>query len=488
MELILITGLWIIFILAALLTLIVVLRTLSFKPERARERGQYRERTDLGCAGKLAGAIRIPTLTGAEETAEGKNPFVEFHRYLEETFPRVHNTCEKIVINRYSLVYRLKAVRPAPGKKPVLITAHMDVVPVEAGTEEHWTQPAFSGAIKEGLLWGRGTLDTKAHLICAMEALEGLLEKGFAPARDIWLAFGHDEEFNGEEGALKIADYFKEQGLEFDFVLDEGGCVVKNAMDGIDKPIALVGVGEKGFANIRLSVSRDGGHASMPAPHTSLGILAEALCRLEKNPSKPRLIPSVRAFLLKLGPHMKGFNRVILANLWLFEPLFLRVFSGTNTGSALLRTTLAVTMAKGSPAPNVIPQKSSAVINCRILPGEDGKSLIKRLEKILKGLPVELEPLVLDDPSSLSPSDCEAYRYLESLIESYCGDAIIVPYLIMASTDARKYEGVCKNIYRFTPYIIDNEDVGRIHGTDENISVANINRLPDFFTALIKGV
>ena len=480
---------WILYsiiILIFVLVLIIAIRTSKFKPSENTRISSYKESADLIGPQKLAEAVRIPTISYIDDAKKDKNAFYQLHELLEKQFPLIHKNCEKTIINKFSLVYCLKANNPKPEKKPVLITAHMDVVPVEEGTESDWREPPFSGNISDGMVWGRGTLDIKIHLIAAMEAMERLLEKGVSPSRDIYLAFGHDEELTGEQGALKIAEYFKDKGLEFDFVLDEGGLVVKNVIEGIDEPIAMVGVGEKGFANILLSVSMDGGHASMPARHTSLGILAKALCRLESHPFKPRLISCTKDFLMRIGPNMKGMNRVVLANLWLFKPLFLMIFSKTNTGSALLRTTMAVTMAQGSPAPNVVPQKSQACVNSRILPGQDGRTLLNHMKKILKGLPVEIEPLVLDDPSSLSPSDCDAYRFIESLIGEFCGNVITVPYLVMASTDARKYEPVCKNIYRFTPYIIDDEDVAKIHGTNENISIENVNRCIDFFTALME--
>jgi carboxypeptidase PM20D1 len=481
--------LWILYICIVLifsLILIIVIKTCKFKPVEVRSDSRYEESNDLSGPAKLADAVRIPTISYIEAGKMDEQAFQIFHRLLEKQFPFVHKCCEKTVINKYSLVYCLKTKNPHPAEKPILITAHMDVVPVEEGTEDDWTRQPYSGDIADGIVWGRGTLDTKVHLIGALEAMERLLEKGFSPTRDIYLAFGHDEEINGEEGALKIAEYFKNTGLEFDFVLDEGGCAVTNVLAGIEKPIAMVGVGEKGFANIRLSVTMDGGHASMPAPHTSLGTLAKALCLLEEHPFKPRLISCTKDFLLGIGPYMKGVNRVVLANLWIFKPLFLQMFSKTNTGSALLRTTMAVTMAQGSPAPNVVPQKSSAFVNCRILPGENGELLLDHMKKTLKNLPVKLEPIALDDPSALSPCNCDAYRLIESLIYDFCGDVIVVPYLVMASTDARKYEAVCKNIYRFTPYIIDDEDIGKIHGTNENISVVNVNRCIDFFTALME--
>jgi len=481
-------------ILAAVI-LTVIVKTLCFKPSKKTSAACYAESTDPAGAEKLAEAIRVPTISRLETDQTDWAAFSHFQDLLRTQFPLVHQKCDKTVISGYSLLYCLKSSHPEwkeksdhpePSGKPVLITAHMDVVPVEDGTEDAWTQPPFSGKIKDGIVWGRGTLDTKVHLIGALEALERLLGKGFSPARDIYMAFGHDEELNGQQGARGIAEYLKNQGLEFDFVLDEGGCVVKNVIAGIDQPIALVGIGEKGYANIRLSVTKDGGHSSMPAPHTSLGILAKAICRLEDHPFKPRLTAPTRAFLMRIGPYMKGVNRVILANLWLFKPVFIHVFSKTNSGSALLRTTIAVTMAQGSPAPNIIPQKSSAVVNSRILPGEDGEKLMDHFRKTLKGLPVDMKPIHLDNPSRLSTCDSNAFHSIETLIEEFCPGAIVAPYLVMASTDAKKYECVSENIFRFSPYVIDNEELGKIHGTDENISVANVNRCIDFFIALFE--
>lgn len=473
----------IIAILSAII-LTVIIKTIRFKPAVKSSFSNYADNNDTAGAEKLAQAVSVPTISYIETDKIDWTAFKKFHVFLEKQFPLLHKSCEKTVINGYSLVYHLRS--NSPKGKPILITAHMDVVPVEEGTEDAWNEPPFSGNIKDGMVWGRGTLDIKVHIIGAMEALERLLKKGFSPARDIYMAFGHDEEINGEQGALKIAKYFKEQGLEFDFVLDEGGCAATNILGGIDKPIALVGVGEKGYANIRLTVTQDGGHSSMPAPHTSLGILAEAICRVENHPFKPRLIAVTSDFLKRIGPYMKGINRVILANLWIFKPVFLSVFSKMKSGSALLRTTIAVTMAQGSPAPNVVPQKSSAVVNSRILPGETGEMLMDHFRKALKGLPVELEPINLDEPSKLSPSDSEAFRYVESLIEEFCPGSIVAPYLVMASTDAKKYECVSKNIFRFTPYVVDNDYLEKVHGTNENISVVNVNRCIDFFTALME--
>jgi carboxypeptidase PM20D1 len=462
-----------------------VIRTLHLQPPDKPTNVPYIESADPAGAEKLAQAIRIPTISYMDTDRTDYSTFLRFQELLQARFPLIHQYCEKIVVNQYSLIYCLKAGYE-PAGLPILITAHQDVVPVEPGTENDWTEPPFSGTIRDGVLWGRGALDIKIHLIAAMEALERLLQKGFLPKRDIYLAFGHDEEIGGQEGAQRIAEHFKRQGLRFAFVLDEGGCIAANVLPGIETPIAFVGVGEKGYANIQLSVAKDGGHSSMPSPHTSLGILAKAICRMERHPFKPRLIAPSKAFLLRIGPHMKGLNRLILANLWLFQPVFLRVFSKTKAGNALLRTTMAVTMAQGSPAPNVVPQKSTAIVNCRILPGDDEESVLSHFRTVLKGLPVSVKPLYFDEPSSISASSSDSFFQIEETIKAICPEVIVAPYLVMAGTDAKKYEPVADGVYRFSPYLIDNADLAKIHATNESISVVNVNRCIDFFMALME--
>ncbi len=469
-----------------MLLVIMIVRYYRFRPHESSDTESYIPHEDITGAEKLSRAVQLKTISHMDGTQTDWEEFLEFHRLLEEMFPLVHQYCERTVINEYSLVYHWKP-EAQPEQGPMLITAHMDVVPVEDGTQKDWKQDPFSGRIEDNMVWGRGTLDVKVHLIAAMEAMERLIREGVTPKRDIYLAFGHDEEINGEEGARKIAAYFLQQEIHFDFVLDEGGCAATHLLEGIDRPIALIGVGEKGYANIRLTVTKDGGHSSMPDKNTSLGILAQAICRVERNPCRSKLIPAVREFLMRIGPHMRGLNRLILSNLWIFKPVFLSVFSKMNSGNALLRTTIAVTMAKGGPAPNVIPQMASAMINCRILPGETGEELIAHLKKTLTGLDVTIEPVVLDEPSKLSSVAVPQYRQIEQLAKWFCDNCIAAPYLVMAGTDARKYEVVCDQIYRFTPYMIDQSELNKIHGTNENITIQNVNRCIDFFMQLYRS-
>ena len=410
--------------------------------------------------------------------------FEKYHELMRELFPLVHRELQLTKINRYSLLYRW------PGrdstKKPILFISHMDVVPVEEGTEKDWEEKPFSGAQKDGFVWGRGTLDTKITMIGALEAVETLLKTGYVPEADIYLGFGHDEETGGKEGALHIARHLEEQGISFEYVVDEGGMIVEGSVPGVSKPVALVGVGEKGYADIEISVKKEGGHASMPPQHTSLGYIAKVIMNLENNQGRMRLSKPAAGFLRTVGPEMKGINKMILANLWLFKPLFMRVFSKTRAGNALLRTTTAATMASASVRPNVLPQKSTATFNFRIAPGETVQDLLDHIKRVNKGTDIEINPIQLEEPSSISSTDTKGFRTIERVANALFQDIIVAPYIVLAGTDAKKYEKVCSAVYRFAPFKVKSDDLNRMHGTNERISYENIEKCVQFYIQLIK--
>ncbi len=480
------TCFWLISAAFIVLAVVLVIRTLLFKPRaRMKTAAIMKFPSDpTAVALKLAAVVRIPTISFPVPGADREKPMLDLHAELERQFPKVHSAMEREVINGFSLVYHWKGKSSA---EPGLIMAHMDVVPVEPGTEKDWQHEPFSGDVADGFVWGRGSMDIKSHLICALEAAEHLISEGLAPERDIWFAFGHDEEIGGKGGASCIVEWFCARGVHFSWLVDEGGLVSDGVLKGVAKPLALIGVGEKGFANISFTARDNGGHASMPPPHSALGKVATFLHRLERSPMKARMIPPVQTFLDGVGREMSFGLRIILANLWLFEPLFIKVFSANRAGNAMLRTTIAVTMADASGAPNVLPQRARAVANFRLLPGDTGDTLMGHLKRVAQGMDIEMEILQLDNPSSLSDYNHPAFRRIAEAAASLYPDAVVVPYLVMAATDARKYESVADNQYRFTPYRIDESDLKRIHGTNERISVDNLNRCVAFFRFMMEG-
>ena len=470
---------------AAVLVLaaVILARAALFRSRRYAAEPEKGIEIDVGrAAERLSGAIRIPTITASDPEKAERAPFEQFIQYLEQTFPALHAALEREIVNDYSLLYRWKGSEEKT--KPVLLMAHIDVVPVEKGTEQDWSHPPFSGAIAEGFVWGRGTMDIKNQVILILEAVEHLLEKGFTPSRDFYIAFGHDEEVRGEEGAFKISELLQSRGITFEYVLDEGGAVTVGAMPGV-RPIALVGIAEKGYADIRITAEGEAGHSSMPPIHTAAGLLGQAVVELEKRQRPTRISPYLKEMLAYIGPEMKFGLRLVLANLWLFGPLFRLIFKSTRAGNALLRTTAAVTILEGGSEPNVLPRKASAVINYRIAPGESVQELLDHVRKAV-GEKIGIEPLVTTEPSKISPVDGSGFKTIERAVYAIFPEAVTVPYIVMGGTDAIRYEPLCDQIYRFTPMLISQDDLERMHGTNERLSLENVESGVRFYVELLK--
>lgn len=433
-------------------------------------------------AKKLSGAIKIKTIAYDDISKTDIKSFKDFARYLEKMFPGVHRVMKREVINGASLLYRWNG--KDKHKKPVLFCAHMDVVPVEEGTEGDWKYPPFSGAIKEDSVWGRGTQDIKNQLIALLEAAESMIAQKFVPDRDIYFAFGHDEETRRYDGADFIAARLKSSGVSFEYVLDEGGTVLDNAVAGVKRPIAFIGIAEKGFVNVHLRAAGEMGHSSMPPVHTAAGIISRAVSRLEAHKRPLVLSAPVKEMFSALAPVMGTGQKLFLSNLWLFLPLFKRIFAKSNSGAAFLRTTMAPTMLQGSGAPNVLPQYASAVVNARILHGESSGMLKAHMEKVIADKSVSIDMHQVYEPSKISPVDSYGFRRTAGVIKTLWPEAVITPYLVVGGTDARKYEGLTDCVYRFTPMRLDNSEMKQIHGTNEHISIKNIEDSIKFYTAM----
>jgi carboxypeptidase PM20D1 len=430
----------------------------------------------------LAGAIRIPTIGYDDISKTDTGAFLEFAIYLKKTFPNVHKVMTRETVNEYSLLYRWRGKSSVI--KPALFCAHIDVVPVEHGTDSDWKYPPYSGSVSEGAVWGRGTQDIKIQMITLLEAAEAMIVNGFVPDRDIYFAFGHDEETRRYDGADRIAALLKSKGITFEYVLDEGGCVIDNGVAGVKRPIAFIGIAEKGFVNIRLSVKGEGGHSSMPPEHTASGLISRAIHRIESNQPSLTLTTPVLEMFRSLSPAMSFGNRLFLSNLWLFAPLFKKIFAKSQSGRAFLRTTTAPTMLEGSGAPNVLPLNASAVVNARILHGDSSESLKSHLWKVIDDESVSIEMSQVYEPSKISPVDSYGFDCVARTIRALWPEAVISPYLVVGGTDARKYEELTDCVYRFSPFRLDNSEMKQMHGTNEHISIYNIMNCIRFYTAM----
>ncbi len=435
----------------------------------------------------LSEAIQIPTICNRDENLVDWSKFDEFHAFLKESYPLIHEKLDLQMFSTRSLMYHWKS--PYPEKEPICMLAHQDVVPVTPGTEDDWKYPAFSGTVADGFIWGRGALDIKNHLIGVMEAVETLLEEGYEPERDIYICFGHNEEVMAEGdacGATCMMKYFKEKGIKLDSVIDEGGAILNVKVDKvIDGHLAGVGIAEKGHVDFEISVNAKGGHSSQPPKHSALGKLSKIVCDLENHQFKAELTGQLQSLFTEIGKSTTYPVRCVMCNLPILKPLVTKICSNIPAVASMMRTTTAVTMAQGSPAPNVLPQKASVVANFRIMPGQTIEDVEAHIKKIA-GDKAEVKLLAGKNPSKISPTDSRAFKVIEATCKSMDPKAIVAPYLVMGGTDARQYEDVCDNIYRYSPFLMDTGLLLTTHGTNERIPVSSLEDGVAFFKRYIR--
>ncbi|HET9361508.1 MAG TPA: M20 family peptidase [Vicinamibacterales bacterium] len=424
-----------------------------------------------GAGDRLAGAVRIRTISSEDPDAFDAEAFDAIHAYLRAAFPRVHRQLRRESVATHSLLYSW------PGSdsslKPLLLAGHLDVVPVEPGSDGKWQHDPFSGSIADGFVWGRGAIDNKAGVLGALEAVEMLLAEDFRPTRTVYLAFGHDEEVGGARGAREIAALLKARGVELEMVLDEGGVIGDGVLPGLSQPVALVGIAEKGFVSLELSVRTAGGHSSLPPPQSAVGILSAAIARLEANPMPVRLEGPTRQLFDRIRPRLPLLQRTMLANLWLTRPLLLRRLEKNSGTNAMVRTTAAPTIFQAGTKDNVLPADAMAVVNFRILPGDTVATVVEHVTRVVGDdrVSVKTAGRFAAEPSEVSSIDSEAFRTLERTIRSVAADVIVAPYLVVVVTDARYYGGLSRNVFRFLPLRLTSRELERMHGIDERIGI-----------------
>jgi len=431
----------------------------------------------------LSEAIQIETISHEDPADNVAANFDHLHAVLEKNFPLVRKTMKREVIGEASLLYTW------PGKdatlEPILLAAHQDVVPAEETSLSQWTYPPFSGKIADGFIWGRGTLDIKSQLISVMEAVEALIASGYKPERTVMLGFGSDEEVLGV-GAKAIVAHLQEKGIHLAAMIDEGGCIYDGLIPGVKGLAGAIGVSEKGYLSLRLWVDDQAGHSSTPAESTATGTLVHALDKIVAHPF-PAKVSMVSPMFEKLGAVASPIMQLAFGNLWLFNGIIKKTLLSNPETAATVRTTTAVTIIKGGVKDNVIPGHAEAVVNFRLLPGETIAIVCERLRQIIGDERVHFEPLRGNawEASPVSPDDSLAYRHIASATREFFPGTPCAPYLMLGGTDARNYYVVCDNVYRYSPYVMTSEDLARIHGVNERLSVDAFAIMIEFFYRLI---
>lgn len=471
------------FLLAALILLIAILaiNTARLRPEQL---GQPlpAPSIDQAAVQRLAAAIRIPTVS--TETGPAPAQILDaFHAHLAASYPRVHAQLRRELVAGHSLLFTWPGTDPtAPA---LLLAAHQDVVPIEGDSARKWTHPPFAGVVANGFVWGRGTIDDKMSVIAILEAAERMLARGQRPRQTVYLAFGHDEE-RGGIGAKTMAALLKSRGARIGIALDEGFAVLDGVLAGVNRPIAVIGMAEKGYVSVELTATGTGGHSSMPVPDNAAVRIARAVDKLAADPFPARLQGLTGDLLTSAAPYMDLGLRTAVANRWIAGPLIERELLANPRTAAALRTTTAVTIVQAGTKDNVLPQSARAVVNHRILPGDTIASVTARDRAIIDDPKVTVRALPGGhDPSRPASTNSAGYRALVSVLRATYPHAQVASGLVLGATDGRFYEGVAETTLRFTPMTMRAADLARFHGNDERVSIEDYMRAIGFYERLI---
>lgn len=459
-----------------------LIRALRFAPQKEEEApaGDEAAADELTLGEHLSRMIRKKTVSYAEEGRADQSQFEGFRALLKELYPSVFDRFEREIIGRNGLLLRLRGRGEA---EPSVLMAHYDVVPAQ---EQEWSVPPFEGLIREGEVWGRGALDTKCTVLGLLEAAERLAKEGFAPAGDLYLSLGGDEECMGSD-ASAIVDAFEKRGIRPAFVLDEGGAVVEGAFPGVPGPVAVVGTAEKGSAFVDITARGKGGHASAPPARQAVGVLSKALGRVLKKPMPFTLTGPARDLFDTLGRHSTLPYRLIFANLRIFSPILDLICRKTGGElNALVRTTAALTRLSAAEAYNVLPREAKAGLNLRLIPGDSVSRAAERLRHIIRDPDVEVSVRSGSEPSAISPAGGEAWQRLKAAIRATYPKAIVSPYLMVAASDSRHFCRVSKHVYRFSGMPLSKQQRGMIHGRDERVPLGLLPDLVRFYLRVMR--
>ena len=470
-------------ILAALLVFVAVVavRTSNFKPKEQPPISDEEITFDKDAAvAALAELVKCKTISYSDPALEDDAEFEKLIGKLPELYPNVFATCDFRQMPHRGLLF--KWAGKAEGD-PTILMAHYDVVPVN---EENWEKPPFSAIIEDGVLWGRGTLDTKVTINGVLSAANHLIGEGFQPEHDVYFAFSGGEEVNGL-GASVIVDWFEDHGITPAMVVDEGGAVVENVFPGVKAPCGLIGIAEKGMINAQFRTVSNGGHASAPKPHTPVGILSQACCDVENNPFTAHIEGPAGQMFDTLGRHSSLLYRVIFANMWCFGWIIdLLAKKSGGEMNALIRTTVAFTQMEGSSARNVIPPEAKMVANLRLNPADSVESTLEQLRNIVDNDAVEITSLGHFEPSRISTTDCEGWEKVSAAVAETWRGCIVSPYLMVQCSDSRHYGRISDKVYRFSAMDLTAEERATIHGNNERIRLDCAHRAVEFYIRLMK--
>lgn len=428
-------------------------------------------------------AITYQTISYGDASKWDSTPFINFRKFLETTYPLVHQKLEREIVSNYAYIYKWQ------GKdailKPSILMAHQDVVPIEETTRSMWTIDPFAGTIKDGYICGRGTTDDKINLISILESAEKLLKEDYQPERTVYFVFGHDEEIGGKNGAVKIAELFQQRNIKADMIIDEGGILTKEKVPGLSKPVALIGTAEKGYLSLELSVNKKGGHSSQPEKETAIDILSKAIVQIQTHPFEARFVEATNDLMKFIGPEMSFPSNMAFANPWLFKSLIIKDYSKSGTGNAMIRTTGVATIINSGIKDNVVPTLATAVVNFRLLPGDSASFVMNKVREIINDNRVIIKPYDdnISEASATTSTSGTAYRKVDSIVKKSYSGVLSAPFLLIGATDSRHFTEVSDNIIKFSPMM---DPIG-FHGIDERVSLESYQHSLWFFEQFLRS-
>ena len=431
-------------------------------------------------AQKLGAMVRVPCVSKRED--EDLTEFYNYHKVLEQHFPLLHRHLEKEILNG-TLLYRWKGADST--KKPIMLMGHQDVVPA---TDEGWRVPAYSGAVIDGDLYGRGSMDCKSTMYVELQAVEELLDEGFVPPCDVYLSYSINEETGGD-GAAAVVRHLKAKSITFAIVLDEGGAVIEQPVDGMDRPYAVLGITEKGYMDVKITARGKGGHSSTPPRNTPAARLFAFANEIEKkHPFEKKLLPEMEEMFAAMAPSFSFPLRLVLGNIRLFKPLLMALMPVVSPfGEAVMATTCCFTMMRGSDAANVIPKEPYLIANLRTSAHQNCQQSLAVLKKYADKYNLELEVLMQRDASPISNIRSSEYAYLTECIAKQFPDVGIAPYVIMGGTDCRHFHALTENAIRFAPVRMTAAQSASCHAVDENVSLRSLAEGVRFIKVFLKG-
>jgi carboxypeptidase PM20D1 len=471
-----------------LLLVIVSVNTIRFSSKQLSPPGEKKNfPEDSAAVRHLSEAIKIKTISYDNESLTDYTAFDSLNSFLKKTYPAVFERLELRIVNNHSLLLKWKSV--VTSEKPVIFYAHMDVVPAGDSISTGWKFAPFNGDTDDKFIYGRGAIDDKGSVIALMESVNKLVAENFSPTRDLYFAFGHDEEAGGEKGAKEIAALMEREGVKAEFLLDEGGLVAIDMVPFVKSPVALIFSSEKGYMTLQLTVRSNGGHSGFPPANPPIEILSDAILKIHNNPFDKKITGSVADFMDYTGPEMSFPFKALFANQWLFSSLILSEYEKIPSANAMIRTTSVATVISGGEKENAVPADVHAKINFRLLPGDQSADVVERIIQIVNDKRVEIS--IVDKPeeaSEISGIETEGFNLLMKTVNSVFPDAIVAPSLLIAQTDSRHFTKVTENIYRFQPVRMNDEVLSTMHGRNEKIGIDEFMESIEFYRRLISSL